>query len=149
SREFLMIKRSLLCLTLVCISASLPAQAPPHRVASGRISLRDGWALQSSCKVDAKGELVSTPRFQPKGWYEVTVPTTVFSALVTHKVYPDPDLGMNLRSVPGVGYPIGANFSNIPMQQDSPYLVPWWYRKQFLLPPGYKGKTIWLNFGGI
>jgi exo-1,4-beta-D-glucosaminidase len=73
----------------------------------------------------------------------------VFSALVTHKVYPDPDLGMNLRSVPGVSYPIGANFSNIPMQQDSPYLVPWWYRKQFLLPAEYKGKTIWLNFGGI
>jgi exo-1,4-beta-D-glucosaminidase len=144
-----MTKRRLLCLTLVCISASLPAQAPPHRITSGRISLRDGWALQSSCKVDAKGELVSTPRFQPKDWYEVTVPTTVFSALVTHKVYPDPDLGMNLRSVPGVSYPIGANFSNIPMRPDSPYLVPWWYRKQFLLPAGYKGKTIWLNFGGI
>jgi exo-1,4-beta-D-glucosaminidase len=144
-----MTKRRLLCLTLVCISASLPAQAPPHRITSGRISLRDGWALQSSCKVDAKGELVSTPRFQPKDWYEVTVPTTVFSALVTHKVYPDPDLGMNLRSVPGVSYPIGANFSNIPMRPGSPYLVPWWYRKQFLLPAGYKGKTIWLNFGGI
>ena len=46
-------------------------------------------------------------------------------------------------------YPIGANFSNIPMQPDSPFAVPWWYRKQFTLPAAYKGKTLWLNFGGI
>src|SRR5205814_963538 len=66
-----------------------------------------------------------------------------------HKVYPDPDFGMNLRSVPGVTYPIGANFSNIPMQPDSPYIVPWWYRKEFLIPASYKGKALWLNFHGI
>src|SRR5437899_6242626 len=56
---------------------------------------------------------------------------------------------MNLRSAPGVTYPIGANFSNIPMQPDSPYIVPWWYRKEFLIPANYKGKTLWLNFHGI
>ena len=78
-----------------------------------------------------------------------TVPTTVLAALVKHKVYPDPDFGMNLRSFPGVTYPIGANFSNIPMQQDSPFLVPWWYRKEFVLPESYKGKSIWLHFAGI
>ena len=56
---------------------------------------------------------------------------------------------MNLRKLPGMDYPIGANFSNIPMQQDSPFMVPWWYRKVFTLPESYKGKTIWLDFGGI
>ena len=35
------------------------------------------------------------------------------------------------------------------MQPDSPFIVPWWYRKEFVLPASFKGKTIWLNFGGI
>ncbi len=120
-------------------------QAIPERT----LALRDGWALQSSGKVDAKGETVSTPAFQPKDWYAVSVPTTVVAALVKHKVYPDPFFGTNLRTFPGVTYPIGANFSNIPMQPDSPFIVPWWYRKEFVLPASFKGKTIWLNFGGI
>jgi exo-1,4-beta-D-glucosaminidase len=62
---------------------------------------------------------------------------------------PDPFFGMNLRQFPGMGYPIGANFSNIPMPPDSPFAVSWWYRKTFSLPAADKGKTIWLNFRGI
>ena len=128
-------KRSLLCLSL-CLSSLIFAQQPKaHRsLAEDTLSSRDGWALQSSCKVEQKGDAVSTPKFRPQGWYAVSVPTTVFAALVKHKVYSDPDFGMNLRSSPGVTYPIGANFSNIPMQPDSPYIVPWWYRKEFLIP---------------
>jgi exo-1,4-beta-D-glucosaminidase len=113
------------------------------------LALRDGWSLQSSCKVDRPGGVISRPAFQPTGWYSASVPTTVVSALVKHKLYPDPDFGMNLRSIPGTTYPIGANFSDIAMEQDSPFMVPWWYRKRFVLPESYKGKTIWLDFGGI
>jgi len=113
------------------------------------LTLRDGWSLQSSCKVDKPGDVVSTTKFMPTGWYTVSVPTTVVAALVRAKVYPDPEFGMNLRSYPGMNYAIGANFSNFPMQQDSPFMIPWWYRKSFLLPESYKGKTIWLKFGGI
>ena len=113
------------------------------------LHLRDGWTLQSSCKVDKKGEVISTARFTPTGWYTVTVPTTVVAALVKHKVYPDPMFGMNLRSFPGMTYPVGSNFSDLPMRQDSPFMVPWWYRKTFVLPASDAGKTIWLNFAGI
>ncbi|HZQ19189.1 MAG TPA: glycoside hydrolase family 2 protein [Terriglobales bacterium] len=113
------------------------------------LTLRDGWTLQSSCKVEKAGELISTPQFSPSGWYTVSVPTTVVAALVKQKIYPDPEFGMNLRQLPGMDYPIGANFSNIPMQQDSPFMVPWWYRKQFSIPGSFRGKTIWLDFGGI
>ena len=35
------------------------------------------------------------------------------------------------------------------MQQDSPFIIPWWYRKEFVLPASFKGKSIWLNFRGI
>ncbi len=142
-------KSSLLCLLVLSFSGLISAQeaSPLHPEAA--LALRDGWNLQSSCKVEARGETVSTPAFEPKDWYSVSVPTTVVAALVKHKVYPDPFFGTNLRTFPGVTYPIGANFSNIPMQADSPFIVPWWYRKEFVLPASFKGKTIWLNFGGI
>lgn len=114
-----------------------------------RLTLHEGWSLQSSAKVEAKPEMISTPRFAPKGWLAVTVPTTVVAAQVKDKILPDPYFGMNLRSFPGVTYPIGGNFSNIAMSPDSPYAVSWWYRKAFAVPATYKGKTIWLKFNGI
>jgi len=152
-KDFLMNRSTLWCVVLLSFSGLIFSQdvkpGRPHSEAT--LSLREGWSLQSSGKVDEKGEMLSRPAFQPKDkdWYTVTVPTTVVAALVEHKVYPDPFVGMNLRSFPGVTYPIGANFSNIPMQQDSPFIVPWWYRKEFVLPASFKGKSIWLNFNGI
>src|SRR5579859_1417435 len=116
---------------------------------SSRLALAEGWMLQTSSKVEQRGEFISTPRFQPKGWYEVTVPTTVVAALVKHKVLPDPYFGMNLRQFPGMSYPIGENFSNLSMAHDSPYAVSWWYRKTFSLSASDHGKIIWLNFRGI
>lgn len=141
----------LLVLTLSVVATAQTTRRPAqHQAASAEVlPLTDGWNLQSLYRVDKKGEVISTPGFAPTGWYDVTVPTTVVAALVKHKVLPDPDYGMNLRNFPGMNYPIGANFSNIPMRQDNPFLVPWWYRKAFTLPASYKGKTIWLDFGGI
>ncbi len=142
---------SLLGIVVLFLSGPIFSQEsqPAGLHGEAALSLRDDWTLQSSCKVAERGETLSTPAFRPKDWYRVTVPTTVVAALVEHKVYPDPFFGMNLRSFPGVTYPIGANFSNIAMQQDSPFLVPWWYRKEFVLPASFKGRSIWLNFGGI
>src|SRR5580658_2299894 len=116
---------------------------------AAKLALRKGWSLQSSSKVEAKGEVISTPQFAATGWQEVTVPTTVVAALVKSHALPDPFFGTNLRQFAGVTYPIGGNFANIPMQTDSPYAVSWWYRKQFAVPASYKGKTVWLNFKGI
>jgi exo-1,4-beta-D-glucosaminidase len=142
-------KSSLLCILVLSFSGLTSAQEASHPHPETSLVLRDGWTLQSAYKVEAKGETVSTSGFEPKDWYAVSVPTTVVAALVKHKVYPDPFFGTNLRTFPGVTYPIGANFSNLPMQPDSPFFVPWWYRKEFVLPASFKGKTIWLNFGGI
>jgi exo-1,4-beta-D-glucosaminidase len=150
-----MFERKLLCLWLLLSPILGIAQTrdrtgkPQVSEAAVKLSLSQGWELQSSTKIEAKGERLSTPGYQPRGWYPVDVPTTVVAALVKHKVYPDPDFGMNLRSFPGVSYPVGANFSNLAMPPDSPFAVSWWYRKQFLVPAGYRGKTIWLHFGGI
>jgi exo-1,4-beta-D-glucosaminidase len=127
-----------------------PASKPPATPAGeARLALRDGWALQTSAKVEAKGEVISTAKFIPRGWHKATVPTTVVAALVKDKTLPDPYFGMNLRNFPGLSYPIGGNFSNVAMAPDSPYAPSWWYRKQFAVPASYKGKTVWLDFGGI
>ncbi len=128
------------------LSASKPSAPNPH---ADKLLLRDHWTLQSSTKVEAKGEIVSTAAFIPKGWHIATVPTTVVAALVQDKTLPDPFFAMNLRQFPGVTYPIGGNFSNLAMPPDSPYAVSWWYRKQFAAPASYAGKTVWLDFKGI
>jgi exo-1,4-beta-D-glucosaminidase len=124
------------------------AHAATH-AAENRLALHQGWRLQTSAKVEAKGEVISTPKFVPQGWHPATVPATVVAALVKDKTLPDPFFAMNLRDFPGVTYPIGGNFSNIPMPPDSPYAVSWWYRKAFEVPAAYKGKTLWLKFDGL
>src|SRR3954471_5944509 len=124
-------------------------KAPVMRSTESKLALHDGWTLQTSTKVEAKGEVISMPQFSPKGWHQVTVPTTVVAALIKDKTLPEPFFGMNLREFPGMNYPIGTNFSNIAMAPDSPFAVSWWYRKQFVIPGSYEGKTIWLKFNGI
>ncbi len=118
-------------------------------LAGARIDLKKNWTIQSSAKVAQKGDVISTAGFQTAGWYSASVPTTVLAALVDHKVYPDPYFGMNLRSIPGTTYPIGAIFSDRPMPEGSPFAVPWWYRTEFRVPASARGKTLWLNFDAI
>ena len=139
--------------SVVSVSTIALALATYAPVALGqgasRIDLAKGWAIQSSIKVREKGDALSTAKFRPTGWYASSVPATVVGALVANKVYPDPYFGMNLRSMPGVKYNIGAIFTNQPMPADSPFAVPWWYRTQFQLPAAVKGKRLWLNFDAI
>src|SRR5215467_10283245 len=132
--------RRLVLLFLSCMAAF---------AADTKTLLRQGWALQSSTDVRETGSAISVPGFRSSGWYAATAPTTVFSALVTAKKYPDPYHGMNLRDVPGVKYGIGVNFSNVAMPEDSPFKKPWWFRKEFQLPADFGGRTVWLGFDGI
>jgi exo-1,4-beta-D-glucosaminidase len=118
--------------------------------AESKMLLRQNWAIQSSAEVRENGAALSVAGFYPsRAWVPATVPTTVFSALVAAHVYPDPYFGTNLRSAPGVSYPIGFNFSNAPMPDASPFRKSWWFRTEFKLPADYRGKTLWLGFDGI
>jgi exo-1,4-beta-D-glucosaminidase len=112
--------------------------------------LRDGWQLQSACKLTAAGESISGEGFVADGWLKTSVPSTVLAAQAAAGVVPDPYFGMNLRQIPGTTYPVGADFSQLPMAQDSPYHCGWWYRKQFTAPAtAGKDARFWLHFGGI
>jgi len=121
----------------------------PVLLADAGTVLRDGWKVQSSAKVSGSAEQVSTVGFSTEGWYSTSAPKTVFAVLVENGVYKDPYFGMNLRSVPGVSYKVGGQFANDEVPDDSPYGVPWWYRKEFMVPASDKGKRVWLAFRGI
>ncbi|MGH9523369.1 MAG: glycoside hydrolase family 2 protein, partial [Terriglobales bacterium] len=115
----------------------------------GSLRLENGWRLQSSCKVESKGDVISTEKFNPQGWYNAAVPGGVVANLVRDKVYPDPHYGMNLRQIPGATYPIGTIFTNQPMPQDSPFRCSWWYRTTFRVPPQRASERKSLHFDGI
>src|SRR5262249_17234122 len=110
------------------------------------IRLKENWRIQSSAQVKAAGDVISTPQYKTTGWYPTSVPSTVLAALVENKLYWEPYFGMNLRAVPGCSYPVGANFSNLPMPDDSPFRSSWWYRTEFLLPESERGRAVWLRF---
>ncbi len=129
-------------LGLFSVPAALQAGTVTH--------LLDDWRLQSACKLQATGDSISTAKFAVDGWLKTSVPTTVLAAQVAAGVVPDPYFGDNLRQIAGTNYPIGRNFSNLPMSQDSPYHCNWWFRKEFTTPRSLApDQRIWLHFGGI
>jgi exo-1,4-beta-D-glucosaminidase len=111
--------------------------------------LRDSWKVQSSAQVAATGDKISDPNFATRGWYSTSAPKTVFAVLVENGVYKNPYFGMNLRNFPGVEYKAGSQFANQDMPANSPYAVPWWYRREFDLPASDQGKEVWMQFRGI
>jgi exo-1,4-beta-D-glucosaminidase len=131
------------------VAAVLSALIPAEAFAAPRIPLQTGWFLQSSAKVQAKGDAVSRAGFVTSGWHRITVPNTVVGALVETGALPDPYFGMNLRKFAGVSYPIGERFQLLPMPEDSPYKPSWWYRTEFDLPRGAGQERVALHFNGI
>jgi exo-1,4-beta-D-glucosaminidase len=137
-------KRTVASLFLVLASFPAVLQAAPIT------SLHEGWRVQSACKLQATGETIATEGFSTEGWLKATVPSTVLAAQTTAGVVPDPYYGMNLRQIPGTSYPVGQNFSNLPMPQDSPYRCGWWYRDEFTAPATSQAEGHhWLHFAGI
>jgi exo-1,4-beta-D-glucosaminidase len=125
--------------------------ALPFAAKAGTVHpLHENWRLQSACIAKADGAAISSPAFEVDDWLKTSVPSTVLAAQAADQVVPDPYYGMNLRNIPGTGYPIGHNFSELPMPQDSPYRCGWWYRTEFAAPPAAeRDQRFWLHFGGI
>jgi exo-1,4-beta-D-glucosaminidase len=131
--------------------------ALPATLIAGTVTpLREGWRLQSACKLQAAGDAISVEGFSVEGWLKTAVPSTVLAAQAAAGAVPDPYYGMNLRQIPGAGsYAIGQNFSNLPMASDSPYRCGWWYRTEFAAPAapdpaaGVHDQRFWLHFAGI
>jgi len=114
--------------------------------AQDRVPLRQ-WKMQSGCKVQATGEVISLPSFKTTDWHAVEVPSTVVAALVADHSLPDPFVGTNILKLPG--YSNKYDFSNFEMPDGSPYRCAWWYRTDFPSPPAFTGRNTWLHFDGI
>jgi len=146
-----MVRRLVVVILGLLLNSLFSVAATPASEGNGssQVLLRENWFIQPSADVRADGAAISTAGFSTREWYPATLPSTVLSALVEDKVYPDPYIGTNLRSVPGTTYPIFEDFSNIKMPPNSPFRQSWWFRTEFKLPAEYTGKTIWLGFDGI
>ena len=95
------------CLLLAWSSLLISTgKATPPEPNAGKLTLHEGWAIQSSVDVRETGAAISAPGFKAREWYPATVPSTVLGTLVQDRIYPDPCCGMNLRSIPGTYYPI-------------------------------------------
>ena len=96
----LMIKKFVLCLVVFFL--------PPLVLRAQTVTpLRDGWRLQSACKLQADGAAIAVDGFAAEGWLKTSVPSTVLAAQAAAGVIPDPYFGDNLRKIPGTTYPIG------------------------------------------
>ena len=94
--------------------------------------LSNDWQIQSSSKVKASGDIISTTDFDAVQWLPTRVPTTVLAALVENGVYKDPYFGKNMN--------------DIPTQQ---FEKAWWYRTEFNLTEDKVSKNVLLKFEGI
>jgi exo-1,4-beta-D-glucosaminidase len=117
------------------------------------VNLKEGWLLQSSTLVPHGGETISSPGFQPAGWYKTAVPGTVLSTLVENGIYPDPRIGLNSYRIPDSSDEFNrkfdlAKFSHLPDKRN-PWRDPYWYRSEFTIPENLRGKRVWLLFKGI
>jgi exo-1,4-beta-D-glucosaminidase len=116
-------------------------------LAQSRVDLIE-WQLQTSGRISDSGAAISLAGYATQHWLPTQVPSTVLATEVAQGLYPDPYHGMNLRAVPGTTYDIGKMFNRFPMDPNSPYARPWWYRTEFTLPAG-NGKNVVVHFDGI
>src|SRR5271163_4709733 len=79
---------------LVAFAAGQPSQRAVQSL--GVQSLGDGWAIESSSRVTATGEAISSESFKAGDWMKAEVPATVVAAQVKAGVLPDPFFGMNI-----------------------------------------------------
>jgi exo-1,4-beta-D-glucosaminidase len=115
----------------------------------GRAIKIDGWTFQTSSRVSETGEMLSAPGSRFINWHAALVPGTLVGSLANDNLIPDPNYGVNLRNLIGPKFESNKEQNDLPMDPESPFAVPWWYRTEFSIPDNFNGKTVWLHFGGI
>src|SRR5258705_13118702 len=147
-----MLRRFLLTALLGCTLSALSSYANTRESvtrASRSMELLRGWEIQSSCETKDPGEQISQVGYAAAGRHKTTVPNTVVGTLVDDKTYPDPMVGTNLKSFPGMNYSSATFFANQDMPEVSPFKCSWWWRNEFVLPAAFAKKNIAIHFPGI
>lgn len=94
--------------------------------------IRGGWRLAPAPQVTASGEEISRAGFDDRKWLVATVPGTVLTTMVDRGIYPNPDYGLNNMAIP-----------------ESLAHQDYWYRVEFRVPAGARGRRLTLTFLGV
>jgi len=97
----------------------------------GSLLLNRGWEMAEATAVTAKPEVISSPGFDTKAWFDATVPGTALTTLVQQGVYPEPAHGLNNALIPDLA------------------TKSWWYRVEFPTSEAWKNRNLELLFKGI
>ena len=111
----------------------------PTRVdgAAGSTTAIAQWQIQESAKAQQGGADISSAGFATRGWYPVSGRATVMAGLLENGTYKNVFYGDNLRTV---------------QQPDSSgdlFVIPWWYRTEFILAKGAPGLRTLLRINGM
>jgi hypothetical protein len=119
---------------LVNTARRKPKLANPGQpaVRGNELVFNAGWELIEAPKSHAGGEAISRPGVDTRDWYDATVPGTVLTTLVDQGIYPDPYFGLNNMLIP-----------------ESLNREDYWYRTEFVIPKGFTGRELTLQFNGI
>ena len=113
------------CMTAIAVILAMAAHAVT-------LTLAEGWQIQSSAKVTATGDVLSTPAANVDGWLVATVPSTVMGVLTTDGVEPEALTA--------------ADYARIDKKR---FDVSWWYRTTFSSHPSPLTPHLLLSFDGI
>ncbi|HYK44652.1 MAG TPA: glycoside hydrolase family 2 protein [Parafilimonas sp.] len=104
-----------------------------NRTENFQMILHDDWRMQSSTADKSTGAQISQKDFSAKGWYKISVPSTIIAGLLSNNEYNfDPFYGKNFEKL-----------------ADKRMDHPWWFRKEFDLPASEKDKNVILKLHGI
>ncbi|KAA9039437.1 glycoside hydrolase family 2 [Ginsengibacter hankyongi] len=120
----------LAALIIFLIPASSYAQNSKCKVTDEE--LHNDWQIQSSSKVLANGEEISSIKFKPQNWYAAKVPNSTLGSLVADGLFKNIFFNRNLEKVP-----------------DSLFDASWWYRRTFKIEKVNDGQVYCLRFNGI
>jgi len=125
--------------TTIAPGTTAASASAPTRVESGagRTTAIARWDIQSSAKAQEGGAEISTAGFSTKDWYPVSGRATVMAGLLENGKYGDVFYDDNLRAV------------EVPDAGHHRFVLPWWYRAQFILARSAVGMHTLLRTNGM
>ena len=105
--------------------------------AAGSATAIAHWQIQSSAKAQQSGAEVSSAGFSTRDWYPVSGRATVMAGLLENDTYKNVFYSDNLRA------------AEEPDSSGNVFVIPWWYRTEFILvEAGREARTL-LRINGI
>jgi len=125
---------------------------PLSPVPANAVLLRNDWRVISSLIVGSDGSVLSRDNINTTAWQSSSIPATVLSVMVRNGLYPNPYIGTNNIKIPDISDDFNTQYNLLQyshIKNKNPWKDPYWFRKEFTIPEGYSGKTIWLNLAEI